>query len=104
MSIVIFFFAFTDKTCKYKKNVSAVSVFAFFICLDVRLGDPLGTDDITHLLTTVAFEPTKWIRKEPFDADGYFLLQLAEKIGFEDQEKLFLTADGTSSLTIRGMF
>ena len=44
-----------------------------------------------------------WIRKEP-DADGYFLLQLANKIEdndmFLEDNDMFLTAEDASSLTI----
>ena len=72
-----------------------LKLFLSFYCqcllllfLDVRL----ATNDVTQLLTTI-LEPTKWTRKG-FDADGYFLLQHAEK---------FLTADDASSLTIQGM-
>jgi hypothetical protein len=50
----------------------------------------------------------RWICKN-FDADGYFLLQLANE--FEEEgtwtklgENVFLTADDASSLTIQGMY
>ena len=41
----------------------------------------------------------KWIRK-PFDAEGYFLFKFVGEI--TDHKDMFLTADDTSSLTIKG--
>ena len=41
-------------------------------------------------------ERKMWIRKQP-DADGYFLLQLAKEIEYND---MFLTAKDASSLKI----
>ena len=55
----------------------------------------LETDDLE---SQTGSTKKKWIRKD-FDADGYFLLQLVERI---DRRDMFLTADDASSLTIKG--
>ena len=70
-----------------------LTVFVSKIFLDVRL-------------ETDGLQSQRWIRKY-FDADGYFLLQRriirqgpsVQKI---DRRDMFLTADGVSSLTIKG--
>ena len=61
--------------------------------LDVRL----ESDDLQSQGGSVK---KRWIRKD-FDADGYFLLQLAERI---ERKDMFLTAADASSLTIQGTY
>ena len=83
--------------CKLTVFFSVFCLCLLLFFLDVRLETELETDDLESQRGSVR---KRWIRKK-FDADGYFLLQLVERI---DRRDMFLTADGTSSLTIKGTY
>ena len=63
----------------------------------IFLAVALGADD-----NQGASIKKRWIRTN-FDADGYFLLQLADKTKGKYNDDKYLTADEVSSLTIQGM-
>ena len=75
-----------------KRKTSKRGISKFFSQIFRRSATP--DSSITKQATENTQQQQLWIRKEP-DADGYFLLQLADT--YND---MFLTSDDATSLTI----